>query len=366
MMTKTLFLYLATLAAITTFGQNNNDTLIPKGEMEGVKAMKFTSAINHHDYVVLVKLPESYNDTLKKTYPVMYALDAQWSFPSLMETQHSLLYDNLVQEMIYVGIAFPQNWFANRNRDFMPTHTDFDSVSGGAPKFLEMITKEIIPYIDSAYGTDKKNNGLLGSSSGGLFVLYSMFQQPSPFNHFIANNPSLFYDNQVILKMEKAYAEKNHSLNAKLFLTSGEYEEEINPPIFKNLVAQLKARNYKGLEMESLVVDKTGHGTAGFYANLRGLQFVYGKPDIQVDTALLNKYSGHYEQGMIFNRTGNSLYISFDDTPKQKIPLHAITNEYFYLAGTNGIYKFVIDTKSKVTGINLKMAGGTYYSKKLD
>ncbi len=155
-MKQLFFLLIATVITLSSFAQNDNDSLLPKGEMGGVKAMKFTSAINHHNYVLLVKLPASYNDTIKKTYPVMYAFDAQWSFPFLLEAQHSLVYDNLVQEMIFVGIAFPQNWFANRNRDFTPTHTDFDSASGGAPEFLQMIKKEIIPHIDSAYRTDKK------------------------------------------------------------------------------------------------------------------------------------------------------------------------------------------------------------------
>ncbi len=104
-----------TCIALSSFAQNNNDTLIPK-TMEGVKAMKFTSSINHHNYIIFVQLPNLYNDSNKKTYPVMYALDAQWSFPFLMEAQGSLLYDNLTPEMIFVGIDFPQNWFANRNR----------------------------------------------------------------------------------------------------------------------------------------------------------------------------------------------------------------------------------------------------------
>lgn len=363
-MKQVCFLIVAALIVTTTFAQNDNDSLLPKGQMGDVKAMKFTSAINHHEYVVLVKLPDSYNDTIKKTYPVMYALDAQWTFPYLLETQHSLLYDNLVDEMIYVGIAFPQNWFANRNRDFMPTHTDFDTASGGAPNFLEVIKKEIIPYIDSAYRTDKKNNGLLGGSSGGLFVLYTLFQQPSPFNRFIANSPSLWYDNQVIFKMEKSYSEKNHVLNAKLFLTSGGYEEETDLiPTFKNFCDQLRASNYKGLEMESLVIEKTGHLTAGFYANVRGLQFVYNKADIKVDSLLLDQYAGHYEQGMAFVRTGNSMYV---DMGTKKIKMHATTNESFYIPGSNGIGEFIKDNKGKVTGISFKTADGNFYSKKLD
>lgn len=358
------FLIITAFITSTTFAQKDNDSLIPKGEMGGVKAMKFTSAINHHEYVILVKLPDSYNDTIKKTYPVMYALDAQWTFPYLLETQNSLLYDNLVDEMIYVGIAFPQNWFANRNRDFMPTHTDFDTASGGAPKFLEVIKKEIIPYIDSAYRTDKKNNGLVGGSSGGLFVLYTLFQQPSPFNRFIANSPSLWYNNQLMLKMEKSYSERNHELNAKLFITSGGYEEETDPvSMFKNFCDQLKASNYKGLEMESLVVEKTGHLTAGFYANVRGIQFVSNKADIKVDSLLLAQYAGHYEQGLTFVRTGNSMYI---DMGTKKIQMHATTNESFYVPGANGIGEFIKDNKGKVTGISFKTADGNYYSKKLD
>ena len=362
-MKQLYFLFITVFITTATSAQNDNDSLIPKGEMGGVKAMKFKSVINNHDYVLLIKLPESYNDSIKKTYPVMYALDAQWSFPYLMEAQHSLLYDNLVQEMIYVGIAFPQNWFANRNRDFTPTLTNFDTASGGAPKFLEMIKKEIIPYIDSTYRTDKKNNGLLGGSSGGLFVLYTMFQQPSPFNRFIANSPSLWYDNQLMSKIEKTYSEKNHSLNAKLFLTSGGYEEEIDPNMFKNFLAQLTVSNYKGLEMESLVVDKTGHLTAGFYAIIRGLQFIFSKPYIMVDSSVLNQYTGHYEQRLTFIRTGNSLYI---DGGSKKILMRATTNESFYVTGANGTAEFKKDDKGKVTGISFRGADGTYNIKKLD
>lgn len=361
---KQLFiLFITIVITSSSFAQSGNDSLLPKGGMEGVTAMKFASAINHHDYILLVKLPPSYNDTIKKTYPVIYALDAQWSFPYLMETEHSLLYDNLVQEVIYVGISFPQNYFANRNRDFTPTHTDFDSASGGAPQFLQMIKKDIIPHIDSVYRTDKKNNGLTGGSSGGLFVLYALFQQPSPFNRFIATSPSLWYDSELISKLEKSYAEKNHELPAKLFLSSGGYEEENDPPTFKNFIAQLKASNYKGLEIESLVIDKTGHLTSGFYATIRGLQFIYGKRDIAVDTALLNEYAGAYEHDIAFLRKGNSLYFSGFG---KEIKMNAETDKSFYTTGVNGIAEFIRNEKGKIAGVQFISADGNFFAKKID
>src|SRR5680860_491288 len=121
-MKQVYLLILSALITTATLARQDNDSLLPKGRMDGVKAMKFKSAINDQEYVVLVKLPDSYNDTIKKTYPVVYALDAQWGFPALMDTRHELLYDNLIPELIFVGIAFTDNYFTNRNRDFTPTH----------------------------------------------------------------------------------------------------------------------------------------------------------------------------------------------------------------------------------------------------
>ena len=363
-MIKILFLYVATLAAFTTFAQNYNDSLLPKWQMEGVKAMNFKSVTNNHEYVLLIKLPPSYNDSIKQDYPVLFTVDGQWNFPTLMETENALLYDNLMQEIISVGIAFKENYFANRNRDLTPTHTDFDSASGGAPKFLEAITKEIIPYIDSHFRTDKKNRGLLGGSSGGLFVLYTLLQQPSPFNRFIANSPSLSYDNQLMLKMEKNYSEKNHELNAKVFISNGGYEDENDyPPNIRNFIEQLTASKLKGLEIESLVDEKTGHLSNGFYANVRGLQFIFSKPDVEVDSLLLKQYAGRYEQGLAFLRKENSLYI---DMGVKKLRLCAANKESFYLKGANGIGKFSKDDKGKVTGVYFVTADGTFFSKKLD
>ena len=288
----------------------------------------------------------------------------KWSFNAALEIRNALLYDNLIEDPIFVGIAFPKNYFANRNRDLTPTHTNMDSASGGAPKFLEVIRTEIMKKIDSAYRTDKTNNGLQGSSSGGLFVLYTLFNQPGLFNRYIANSPSLFYDDGLIFKIEKSFAPKNHVLKAKLFMSNGGYEEENDfPPWFGNFKNQLQVSNYSGLEVEALIIDKMGHLGQGFYAVGRGLEFVYGKPDITVDTLLLNQYAGHYEQGLSMVHIDNALYI---DLGSKKLRLSAESNNIFYLPGANGEVMFKKNESGKVISANFSSTDGIFISKKID
>lgn len=95
-MKQLYFLIIVIIIVSTSFAQTNIDSLIPKGGMGDVKARNFTSAINHHDYTLLVKLPPSYSDTVKKTYPVLYALDGQWSFPYLMEAHNTLFIKKII------------------------------------------------------------------------------------------------------------------------------------------------------------------------------------------------------------------------------------------------------------------------------
>ena len=359
MQTSKLFVTLLVFSCCTiiTFSQ------IPKGEMPGVKEIKFKSAINNQDYVLYVKLPDSYNSDTAKRYPVMYATDGQWSFPLIMEINGGLLYDNLVPEIIYVGIAWPDNFFVNRIRDFFPTKTDEFPDAGGAEKFLSVIKLEIIKRIDFAYRTDKTNNGLYGTSAGGFFTLYTLFHEPILFTRYIATSPTLDYNDAAAFKFEKAFSEKTHTLNARLFISNGGYEEEFGPPTFKNFNDQLKASNYKGLEIEKMVIEKMGHKSADPYAIGRGLQFVFSNSDIIVDTLLLDKYAGHYEQGMTFIRIGNSLNV---DMGGKIVRIHASTNESFYLTGANGKIEFFKDDKGKVAGFNFKTAAGTFSAKKLD
>lgn len=166
-----------------------------------------------------------------------------------------------------------------------------------------------------------------------------------------------------MLKTEKAFAAQHPQLNAKLFITSGGYEEETNPPMYKNFVQQLSKSKYKGFEMDNLVVDKTGHVSENPYAIARGLQFLFSKPEVTVDTALLKQYAGHYEKDNNFIYKNNALYLLQSGI---QVKMSAETNKRFYIRGVNGIAEFKIDQKGKVTGFQFDGADDHIFFKKID
>ena len=339
---------------------------VTKVETPGPSGIKFKSVIDSQEYILYIHCPENFRKTNKK-YPVLYVLDGQWSFSMTKDIYYGQYADELVPDIMIIGITWPGDYDASRARDFTPTHVDDFPTSGNASKFLSVIKNEIVPYIDSTYPADKSNRALCGGSFGGLFALYTLFHDPTLFNRYIVMGPSLSYDNELTFKFEKIFAAKNRELNAKIFLSSGEYEEAMDfSNGFTRFINQLKTTNYKELELESLIVDKMGHVGEGAYATSRGLQFIYGKPELIIDTVSLDRYTGLYklnEDSIRITRSGNSIFVNVTGG---KLKLYAETAESFYAKGGPGKVQFIKDNKGKVTGYNYVLKDMTLFFKKSD
>jgi predicted alpha/beta superfamily hydrolase len=161
----------------------------------------------------------------KEKYPVIYLLDGDAHFYSVVGMMHQLSQINgntICPEMIVVGIL--NN---DRTRDLTPSHmtptAEFDSnfvgTSGGGKDFMAFIEKELIPYVDSLYPTAPYRM-LIGHSLGGLMVIYSLFNNSELFNSYLAIDPSLWWDNQMLLKQaDEKLANKNLD-RKKLYLVA--------------------------------------------------------------------------------------------------------------------------------------------------
>jgi len=164
---------------------------------------------------VWVHLPAgASDDTFSKTkYPVLYLLDGTGHFYSVtgMIKQLSTTNGNtVVPEMIIVAITN-----TDRMRDLTPTAIDENW--GGGEKFTDFIEKELIPYIDKNYPTSSYRT-YVGHSLGGLMVINTLFTRPELFDNYIAIDPSLSWDDQVVLNKATAAFPEIKFDNKSLYL----------------------------------------------------------------------------------------------------------------------------------------------------
>ena len=152
------------------------------------RALGETRRINVH-------LPRSYTESPTTRYPVLYMPDGALDedFPHVVNTVDSLIALGQIRPVIVVGIPNTE-----RRRDLTgPTRVAKDSAIaphvGGSAAFRRFIRDELIPVIDRRYPTTPER-GIIGESLAGLFILETFLREPGMFDHYVAFDPSLWWN----------------------------------------------------------------------------------------------------------------------------------------------------------------------------
>lgn len=195
-----LFLLLIiSLAAIGAVIIKNKSLLL------GTTDVIVSEILNEHRKI-LVYVPADNGTTGTGRYPVLYLLDGDAHFVRITETIRQLSGtdgNTACPKMIIVAVAN-----TDRARDLTPSHSmlgpegqtiaDFKT-SGGSEKFTAFIQKELIPHIDSLYPTSSFKI-LMGHSLSGLTVMHMLLHHTGLFNAHIAVDPSVWWDDQKLLR----------------------------------------------------------------------------------------------------------------------------------------------------------------------
>jgi uncharacterized protein len=224
-------------------------------------------------YDLYVQLPDLKSG---KKYPVLFVLDGQWDFKLLDSVYGGLHYDKFVPEMIIVGITYAgknPNYDRLRAMDYTPTAVKDVPGSGDAAKFLAFLKTDVIPLVEKDYQADASKRILMGSSYGGLFTLYAMFTEPALFYGYVAAAPAVSYDDNFSFTQEKKFAENNKILPVRLSVSVGGLEDLTQP--VKDFMNILKSRSYKGLKLQTRVVEGERHAGNKPEAYNRGLRFMF-------------------------------------------------------------------------------------------
>jgi len=122
--------------------------------------------------------------------------------------------------VVVVSIGYGQD----RSIDYTPTKTS--EMTGGATQFLAFIETQLIPQIEERFRVDTTRNGrvLLGHSYGGLFGACVLAVNNQLFGNYLLLSPSIWFDNEVSLQLEKAYRAANKDQHQLVFLGIGELE----------------------------------------------------------------------------------------------------------------------------------------------
>ncbi len=183
---------------------------------------KFTikSATNGAVYSIKVGLPTHYGESAPEKYSSIYVLDGEEDFDFVAKNCQEISNRYSKANVLVISIGYGKD----RSIDYTPTKVS--SVTGGGPEFLHFIETQLIPQIERDFSADtaRISRVILGHSYGGLFGAYALAVNNKLFGNYLLLSPSIWYDNEVSLLMEKQNRmsiKKRHQL---IFLGIGELE----------------------------------------------------------------------------------------------------------------------------------------------
>ena len=149
---------------------------------------------------VNVHTPPQYTTAATARFPVLYMPDGgiDEDFPHVVSAVDSLIALGRIRPVIVVGIPNTE-----RRRDLTgPTRVASDSAVaphvGGSLAFRRFIREELIPEIERRYRTTPER-AIIGESLAGLFVLETFVEERGLFAHYVALDPSVWWNGGALI-----------------------------------------------------------------------------------------------------------------------------------------------------------------------
>lgn len=241
------------------------------------QSIEFASAILGEKRKLNIYLPQSYTDSTTKQYPVIYLLDGSKDEDFIhiagLVQFGSFSWIDMIPESVVVGIAN-----VDRRRDFTyPTQNKQDKkdfpTTGHSATFIEFIAQELQPLIQREYRV-KNSRTLIGQSLGGLLATEILFKQPELFDNYIIVSPSLWWDDESLLKAKPETYESAKSI----FIAVGK-EGKVMERTARSLYDKLKLSKESNTQLYFQFLEEQDHGDALHLAVYGAFEKIFDKED---------------------------------------------------------------------------------------
>ncbi|HEX3920214.1 MAG TPA: alpha/beta hydrolase-fold protein [Caulobacteraceae bacterium] len=275
-----------------------------RATLSGTRRYALTSAIVDQTFAIDIARP-AMPVPADQPLPVVYILDGDGAFGVAAQAARMMQMEaGGLPPMLIVGIGYRYSSPAAaaaehgawRSRDFSPSldagvlprtqaavrAAGFTGTveHGGAGRFLDFITGELMPFVASRYPVDAADQTLVGMSLGGLFALHVLFEAPASFRRYLVVSPALWWDDRIIFDREAALAARQGDLPARVFLGVGGAEDDAGPPylpvsLLAQLEAALRSRRHASLRLAHYVFPEETHMSVYPGAFCRGLRTLF-------------------------------------------------------------------------------------------
>ncbi|WP_299464527.1 alpha/beta hydrolase-fold protein [uncultured Microscilla sp.] len=227
--------------------------------------------------ILNIYLPQGYNSESADSYPTIYVLDgsADEDFPHIAGLAQFMQMYNLLPKSIVVGIAN-----VDRYRDF--THPTLYQkykkripTCGGSAKFMAFVENEVLPLINTQYKTNGHHT-IIGQSLGGLVATEFLLKKPHLFNNYIIVSPSLWWDEESLVKEAAEYFKTQAALKKKIFISLGK-EHKTMHKVANQLTEAIRQSGNKHLTLFYEPILTEDHTTILHKAVYRAFELLYPK-----------------------------------------------------------------------------------------
>jgi predicted alpha/beta superfamily hydrolase len=215
-----------------------------------------------------------------KSYPVIYLLDGSMNEDFIHVSGLVQFFNQMyaMPQTILVGIAN-----VDRKRDFT-YHTDVKDLqkdyptTGHSDQFISFLEKELKPYVESHYKTT--DTYIFGQSLGGLLATEILLKKPEMFNNYFIISPSLWWDDQSLIKQAKQLLSKSPDTKKFVYVSVGKGEHPVMVKDAESIYDILKNSNKKNWTVEYKMMEGDNHATILHRSLYEGLvkMFPYKEP----------------------------------------------------------------------------------------
>jgi predicted alpha/beta superfamily hydrolase len=253
---------------------------------------KLTSKVLSEERTVVVQLPKSYAENPDKKYPIIYRLDGATTLVMLNAVLESLQSQRAAPEVIVVAI---EN--TDRLRDLYPNVNKDPNgpvgYGGGGAKFLQFITSELMPMVESKYRVHDFRV-IAGASAAGAFSLYAMQQAPELFNAALTYSAAVWWAHGATAKTTVEFIKNNKKLDHYLYTAIGNEGAPMRP-YYDAMISDIRKNKPEGLRWHNDVFNDVPHNlvtnAASFKAYYSLFYSEYMRPkDYDGDLSSIEKY----------------------------------------------------------------------------